>query len=1528
MSAIETWLGHPWVARLGWCLVHSVWEIAAVGLVGAVVLRVLRRGPAQARYLAACVALVLMSALPVSTLVWLAGSRVDEGTTQATVGAPRAGDVREAAALPRADPGAEPGREELLIRTDPPREQARPRLSEQLEPWLPILVAGWGMGVFVLSVRLLGGWLVLQGLIRRGARPVEGPWAEVLARLSARLDLRREVRLLESARSQVPMVVGWWRPVILLPATALTGLPSDQLALILGHELAHIRRHDYLVNLVQSVIETLLFFHPAIWWISARIREERENCCDDRAVELCGDRLDYARALAALEAMRVGSWSLAPSARGGTLLARIQRLMGVAPVEPPPARGLAGTLALMILAFLDLVLFVAPWTTTARAAAEDRKVVTGIVRSTDGRPVAGADVWLVAQGDPRSIIIVIDRSRCDETGHFRLTWDETRFKGRHLGAHAVWAHRPGSGPGRAMFVEPWTDTGVDPQRPIELTLGPAVSSGFRIIGPDGKPLAGARVAVVQLREDRTGLPDELAERLAASTDRDGQATLQTAPHDLIGTVQVTTRDHGDQRFDRENGFLRQNELRLLPVVPVEGRVTADDPAAIRGLPLHMEGMAKVEEGSWVSSLADAVSDARGRFSVPRIVPGYLHIEAEIPETSVYRQVLTDNNFEGARKIEVTVPLERWVRVRGLVREKGTGSPVEGVGLRFSNRNTIGPISLVGKTDASGRFEAIAPRGKETFCHPDIPPGFIKLVRGIEMPEITADGQVLPPIELERGATLRGIVVDENGRTVAGASVVGKWNTIGPGIKAPNGATMFMGSNFSAKATTDARGEFLLEGIHPGANMMLEAQAGEARTAGPQPAGAGTPVPVKLMIAGANTVSLEGKVIHSTGEGVAGVLVKIRSRPLGRDSVPDPGKVGFGGEDEIRTDEVGHFRTPRRLKRGFAFRAEVQPDDPGLMSDSSPWLALGPETRPVLQGLVLRRLRIVEGRVVDSQGRPAAGATVRQSGDGPVPTQAATDEDGRFRLSGVLAEPAFLFVAKEGYRFQGMPIGVDSSPVEIRIFRTDEPRKPMTTLPSSLSRSAELKLVHLLFDAYADRVIRQGTRNERWEVFHILTQLDPGRALDLIRRNDFAADLEPVEFRRGEAAVELMKKSPDEALDLIAAIRDPNARSYAYEQAARSLPDGARARKPELLTESLVAGRAIVEPADRVLRLANLGRLWIDLGQSDQGSRLLREAQEVARRLPTTGWSAFARGNLAEELAPIDLPAALDLLKGTEEVREHEQHLGHIAHRLADKSPADAERVLMTMRDHWPYFRDDYTQRVCYRMMAVDPDRAKALAGRMTNYRHKARALGAMALAVSRSKRDRAEPARLLAEAFAVLDQAAGTKEDQWDGLGMACTAAAGLLPIVEQIDPGLVPEYLWRTLALRPPLRSGDSRDGIVLIANTRVAAMVARYDHQVARQIFAGLADRELARVISLPEGDRTFELGAIFTAAPFVDPLRAGALLARLPEAGQGSAESSASAARRALIRVLALPPGEPRWRNLERSFLHLWRIDSEED
>ena len=106
-----------------------------------------------------------------------------------------------------------------------------------------------------------------------------------------------------------------------------------------------------------------------------------------------------------------------------------------------------------------------------------------------------------------------------------MTWDEARFLGQHVGAHAVWAYRPGTQPARAMFLEWWTEAGVDPERPIKLTLGPAASIVLRVLDPEGHPVAGAKAAPVKLREDRTSLPDELAGRLSASTDQEGLATL-------------------------------------------------------------------------------------------------------------------------------------------------------------------------------------------------------------------------------------------------------------------------------------------------------------------------------------------------------------------------------------------------------------------------------------------------------------------------------------------------------------------------------------------------------------------------------------------------------------------------------------------------------------------------------------------------------------------------------------------------------------------------------------------------------------------------------------------------------------------------------------------------------------------------------------------------------------------------------------------------------------------------------------------
>jgi GWxTD domain-containing protein len=150
----------------------------------------------------------------------------------------------------------------------------------------------------------------------------------LLNHLSGRIGIARRVSLWNSTLVQVPTVIGWLRPAVLMPVGCLAGLSASQIEAIFAHELAHIRRHDYLVNVFQSLVEAVLFYHPAVWWVSQQIRKERENCCDDLAVSINGDCLAYAQALSFLEERRSSHPAIALGANGGVLAMRIKRLLG------------------------------------------------------------------------------------------------------------------------------------------------------------------------------------------------------------------------------------------------------------------------------------------------------------------------------------------------------------------------------------------------------------------------------------------------------------------------------------------------------------------------------------------------------------------------------------------------------------------------------------------------------------------------------------------------------------------------------------------------------------------------------------------------------------------------------------------------------------------------------------------------------------------------------------------------------------------------------------------------------------------------------------------------------------------------------------------------------------------------------------------------------------------------------------------------------------------------------------------------
>ncbi|HKS40375.1 MAG TPA: M56 family metallopeptidase [Blastocatellia bacterium] len=345
MNSLEMLLAKPIFQALGWALVHFIWQGAIVAILYAGVAVMLRKRAANVRYSVACAAMLLMLALPIATIFIISQSSKDEfiSKNEALISTSRASET-ESESLARVTSISESARD---LSTSHQSLSFNLWAKERFTTLMPWLVALWFAGVLFLSLRFLGGLVVAQRLKRRRASQSLQQWQEKLSSLCRRLRVSRPVRLCESVLVEVPTVIGWLRPVILVPASALTGLSAEQLEALLAHELAHIKRYDYLINLIQTAVETLLFYHPAVWWLSAQIRQEREHCCDDLAVATCGDVLTYARALAELEHLRSVAPQLAVAANGGALINRIQRLVG------SPARAshrfeswLAGVIAL------------------------------------------------------------------------------------------------------------------------------------------------------------------------------------------------------------------------------------------------------------------------------------------------------------------------------------------------------------------------------------------------------------------------------------------------------------------------------------------------------------------------------------------------------------------------------------------------------------------------------------------------------------------------------------------------------------------------------------------------------------------------------------------------------------------------------------------------------------------------------------------------------------------------------------------------------------------------------------------------------------------------------------------------------------------------------------------------------------------------------------------------------------------------------------------------------------------------------
>ena len=314
------WLSREETVALGWTLLHFLWQGAAVAVAYVVIDRITRRTSSAVRYLVALGALALMPLAVVATFAYEMRSLSAETTItqqEAAVSRPRLSEI------------ASPVAQHLPL-ASPAMNHRRAWLADHLEPALPWIDGIWMIGVSLLALRAMGGWYQLQRLRKRARWTIPADLAHQFHQISERMRLAGQISLRISDEVISPLAMGAWHATVILPVSAVLRMPAPELEAVLAHELAHIRRFDYLCNLFQTAVESILFFHPAVWWLSRTVRERREVCCDEIAVSVCADPVVYAQALLRLEEEKTARLQLAVAFKGskGSLLRRIKLVLG------------------------------------------------------------------------------------------------------------------------------------------------------------------------------------------------------------------------------------------------------------------------------------------------------------------------------------------------------------------------------------------------------------------------------------------------------------------------------------------------------------------------------------------------------------------------------------------------------------------------------------------------------------------------------------------------------------------------------------------------------------------------------------------------------------------------------------------------------------------------------------------------------------------------------------------------------------------------------------------------------------------------------------------------------------------------------------------------------------------------------------------------------------------------------------------------------------------------------------------------
>jgi beta-lactamase regulating signal transducer with metallopeptidase domain len=1069
MTMLNDLLPDPLVQRLGWTLLHSTWQVALVALLLALCLPLLRRRSPNARYVASCGAMLLAVLLPAGTF-WLL--RAPAQGAQASVTAPLRSEP-----VPPAEPGvATP----TGIPAGPPLEASdAPASTRRLQlPPLRVVVSVWLAGVCALSLWNLGGWLLVHRLRRRGTSELPGAIAARFFTLARKMGVTRPVRALQSALLEVPAVVGFLRPVVLVPAAAAAGMTPQQLDAILAHELAHVRRHDYLVNLLQSAAETLLFYHPAVWWISAHVRREREHCCDDAAAAACGSAVLYADALATLASLRPAP-GLAVAASGTALLPRVRRLLG-----RPEGRARRWPAGMALLAALAVAALAAGTARRLRGAVGDpapaapSATADFSLRCMDqaGAPVVGAEVYVFHSRRPAKDALPSDPTR---HGPFKSGPDGVaRVTGGRPGewgvVQLVHARLPGQKVATAVRATGDPSSNPPPKDPLPLTFLDAKELRGTVTVPAGSRPQNVTIRVIALSNGGSELytfPGPWPELFDVHPAADGSFVIPNTPDEAYTSLSATAPGLGEVQWIGPNPGPNNQVPKLVMRLgaTVEGRVVLPD-----GLTAGVEVTFVASNNPGFIRPRRAKTGPAGTIRVADLPPGTFTIHVTgLPDP----WVIAPRRVElaaGQRLEGIELKAEQGVSVTAIVVDADTGDPIESAYVSASPADSEGWAVADGKKGRDGKLTLRLPAGRwllqaaadgpYTRTNDNASEKTIEVVAGREQP-----GHVLklrriklstaPPPAPPAAAAVEVRCVNEAGKPVAGAEVYVLQLqlatpdaremtafTAGPSVTGDDGVARVSGLPEPFERTGWNRQAYARV---PGRKVGVGEQRRVApRTkSAPQPPEPQGPIAITMI----DSTELKGQVTVPAEFNPADVKVRLMSVMM--EQLSPPARLWY--RHEAPDLWPGLFEFPVAADGSFTVR-DVPTDCTVYLSATGEGLGeaqhmgvqSGQVHRPSPVKLDLAREGAIEGTLLDPRtGRPVEGALLGASNQSPVAVaiirsfRTRTDAAGRFffgglsqgtytiRLDPATAPPGTLMAHHEGVR---VVAGEVAGPLELKV----------------------------------------------------------------------------------------------------------------------------------------------------------------------------------------------------------------------------------------------------------------------------------------------------------------------------------------------------------------------------------------------------------------------------------------------------------------------------------------------------------------